>query len=282
MRKALVAYVPVLHQGYLDFFKRHKDAEELFIFSQPIIDKFDWLKRKDIRAVNPEEMLLALRALGIAKQVTLLDDEQIAKLRDSNISLVFADESESRRVVEEFFGESQVSFDSVFLRWDKPRVLDEKNAQGFPVTSEEVHRKFMDKASLASERSSDWWIHVGAVLVSGDRVVVGYNRHTPSEHTPYALGDPRSLFNKGIAVELTSALHAEGAIVGAALREGVQTKGASLYITHFPCPYCANILAETGIAEIYFRTGYSMLDGADLLRKAGIKLFQVVDEKSPE
>lgn len=271
----LLAYVPVLHQGYVEFFKKHPTAD-IIIFGRSLIAKFDWLHRKDIRAVDPEVMMRACRAILPGRRVFVIEVAGLEVIRKENCLFVFANEEESRQIAAEFFGGCDVKFDDVFLRWDKPRVLDQKNAEGFPVTSEEIHRKFISEADLASVRSSDWWVHVGAILVVNDYRVIGFNKHVPSEHMPYVLGDPRSLFKKGVAVELTTAQHAEGAVIGKAACYGISTLGGKLYVTNFPCPFCANFLAYTGLAEIYFRTGYSMLEGAELLRKKGIKLFQVV------
>jgi len=287
--KHLLAYMPVLHRGYIDFLRRHPDARSFFIFGQSMIDRFDWLKRKDIRAVDPALMRAAMESVLMSERkdgaltVWVLDEDVVERLKKhKGVQLVFADEEESRQLASELFQGCDVSFDSVFLRWDKPRVLDEKNAEGFPVTSEEVHRRFMGIALETADKSPDWWIHVGAALVVGDRTIVAYNRPVPSDHTPYALGDPRSLFKKGIGVELTSVRHSEVTVIGAAAREGLSTKGARLYVTTFPCPFCANALSATGISELYFRSGYSMLDGAETLRSAGIQIFRVVDEKPSE
>jgi len=280
--KFLLAYMPVLHQGYVNFLIKHQDAKMVLVFGQEIIDRFDWLKRKDIRAISPSLMCRAVASLGIANAVSLLDENRAREVAELDAKFVFADEEESRQVAKLFFQGCAVYFDSVFLRWDKPRVLDAKNAAGFPTTTRELHRKFMRGAITASERSSDWWLHVGSVLVSGDRTIVAYNKHLPSEYITYVLGDPRSLFNKGVNVELTSALHSEAAVIGRAAREGILTEGARLYVTSFPCPFCANVLAESGISELYFLSGYSMLDAAELLQSHSIQIFRVVLDERPD
>ena len=47
-----------------------------------------------------------------------------------------------------------------------------------------------------------------------------------------------------------------------------------MYVTDFPCPPCAKLIAAAGIARLYFREGYAVLDGSDVLEGAGIEVVQ--------
>jgi dCMP deaminase len=89
-------------------------------------------------------------------------------------------------------------------------------------------------------------------------------------------GDPRANFSKGAHSNLSLALHAEAAVIGAAARQGIATQGATLYVTTFPCPYCAKVVTASGITALYYREGYAMIDGETVLREAGITLTQVL------
>lgn len=281
--KVLIAYMPVLHQGYLEFVDNHPDAEIFLIFGKEIVADFDWLVRKDIRAVCSDIMrsafAAALQTRGKNMLVDTLNESWVERIKASSGEIVFADEEESRHVASTQFEGCAVSFDrSVKLRWDKPRVLDQQNAQGYPVTTAEMHRSFMRLADVESQKSADFWLSVGALLVTKDgSVFVAYNRHLPSDHEPYTFGDPRSLFKKGVHIELSTAAHAEPAVIAAAARCGVSTEGAVLYVTTFPCPPCAKLLSQVGLRELYFKSGYSMLEGEEFLRKSGIQLFRVQD-----
>jgi dCMP deaminase len=75
--------------------------------------------------------------------------------------------------------------------------------------------------------------------------------------------------------DLTTAIHAEAAIIAAAARDGVSLRGADLYATTFPCPSCARLVAEAGFRRCYFAGPYSVLDGEDVLRAAGVELLWV-------
>ena len=57
-----------------------------------------------------------------------------------------------------------------------------------------------DAAQGAAARSVDWWRQVGAALRFADgTMAAATNDHHPHELAPYAVGDPRSNFIKGVA-----------------------------------------------------------------------------------
>jgi len=57
--------------------------------------------------------------------------------------------------------------------------------------------------------------------------------------------------------------------------EGISTDGADLYVTDFPCPYCARIIAKSGVGRLYFLRGYAVLEGDDFLTDAGIEVYRI-------
>jgi len=57
-----------------------------------------------------------------------------------------------------------------------------------------------------------------------------------------------------------------------------------VYVPPFPCPPCANSLAPTKIKRLFYRDGYTALEGADMLRAHGIEIIRVVfpeEKKAP-
>ncbi len=125
-------------------------------------------------------------------------------------------------------------------------------------------------------RDIDFWRQVGAAIRFVDGTVVAtHNEHHPHPQSPYVVGDPRSNFFKGVHLELSTAKHAEARLIAAAAREGRSTAGAELYVTDFPCPPCAKLIAGAGIARLRYRTGYAVLDGQDVLGAAGVEIVLV-------
>ncbi len=134
----------------------------------------------------------------------------------------------------------------------------------------------MGLARTESTKTSDWWRAVGGVLVKDrDVTLAEHNHHVPSDHTPYANGDPRDVVEAGTDSHIATAMHAEQSIIVAAARRGIALEGASLYLTVFPCPVCAKLVAYSGIKKVYFGSGHASLDGETILKANDVELFRV-------
>ena len=275
MRRILLAYVPVLHEGYRRFFEKHRDSECL-LFGSDLIKEFPWLA-KEIRQIDPMLMQKAIEALGIFTHVAVADVSIVASLNDPDNEIILPDEDISHELAQKYFPIAHVVFDSVFLRWDKhnsvkemPVIPEEK------ITHEEFHRRVIGQASEDAKKSSDIWRHVGAAVVKdGDVVLLGHNHHLPSPHTPYVNGDPRNNFHKGDHIEISSGFHAEASLIAEAARRGISPTEADMYVTTFPCPPCAKLIACSGIKTLYYSGGYGVLDGEEILKGAGVKTIFV-------
>ena len=60
----------------------------------------------------------------------------------------------------------------------------------------------------------------------------------------------------GDLIEFSRAVHAEMDAVLSAGREGISTIGTRLYVTTFPCHYCARHLVSAGVDEVQFIEPY--------------------------
>ena len=170
-----------------------------------------------------------------------------------------------------------VLFDRTFLRWDRDWATA-KTPVSFDgeITIAELPRELLGRAEAIAGRSSDWWRQVGAVAARDGRVLgCAWNRHHPTEYAPYMSGDPRDAFERGVRADLSTAIHAEAALIAGAARDGTSLAGADLYTTTFPCPACARLIAEAGFQRCFFAGQYSVLDGEQTLRARGIGLVWV-------
>lgn len=283
MHTASVAYIPVLHAGYLEFL-RESNISSVYVLDKDVLNslpsEFDYVRRKDaIRALPTSMVLTALSAILPESHVHAADLEALEMIRASFGRVIMPDEDVSRYIGETYFKGLHVDYSSVFLRWDRQAVAKQEAASaaaGFAVSSCELDRVFLSQARERAVRSADWWRQVGAVLVKDGKVIyAANNHHTPHPEAINAFGDPRSLFNRGVRMECSTAEHAEATIIAAAAREGMSLKGASLYATDFPCPQCARLIAYAGIKKCYFSGGYAVLDGADEMRRQGVELVYV-------
>ena len=270
MSDAVVAYVPVLHEGYRRFLERHAAGRPFHVVGRSLYEDYRPLA-KDIRALDPEDAARASAAWGIASEVSVLDEAGAAALAERGTRLVLPAEDVSYRIVEQHFPRSEVLYDTVFLRWDKTKTV-----QLLRPEAREADDPLAVAAEFAASTSVDWWRQVGAAIrfATGEVRSVA-NVHEPHELGPYAAGDPRSNFHKGVHLELSTATHAEAALIAGAARDGIATEGAVMYVTDFPCPPCAKLIAGAGIARLYFREGYAVLDGEDVLRQAGTELLRI-------
>ena len=276
MSDAVLAYVPVLHEGYRRFLSAHGEGLPLYLIG-PELHADSRPLAKDIRALPAELAASAIAAWGICSQVSVLDAAGAGRLAATGPSLVAPAEDVSYAVVERWFPRCEVRYDTVFLRWDKTRTVAMLRPQA-PAAREGDEALAELEAAAAAEAagSVDWWRRVGAAIRFGDgSVAAAANEHLPHPLAPYAAGDPRANFYKGVALELSTAHHAEARLIAAAAREGRATEGAVMYVTDFPCPPCAKLIAAAGISRVYFRSGYAVLDGEDVLRAAGVELLQV-------
>lgn len=274
--RTLVAYVPVLHEGYRRFFEKHKGPKELLLFGPDITAEFPWLA-KEIRQLDPALMRKAIEALGMFKRVALLDKTSARVLNSKKKNIVLPDEDVSRALAQKYFPEAHAAFDPIFLRWDKHNSIAEKPIvpEG-SITRDEFHRRVMQQAEAEAQKSSDIWRHVGGAIVKNGAVMLtGHNTHLPSPFTPYVNGDPRNNFHKGDHIEISTSFHVEASLIAEAARRGVSLEGADLYVTTFPCPPCAKVVAHSGIKTLYYGGGYGVLDGEDILKGAGIRIIFV-------
>lgn len=278
---SVCVYIPVLHRGYMNFLKKYQDAEQFFVFDGDVIAEFDWLC-KDIRSLSPAEVVAGLGAVlkedGLKVPVRLLPLEQLLQMSEQdNLRIVMPDEDMTRTIAERYLASAEVMFDTVFLRWEKNNTLQEQDVQpDQTLPLDDFHHQMMSYASALREQSADWWRQVGAVLVQdGEILLAAYNQHVPDQYQTLFQGDPRGNFKKGQFIELTTAMHAEAAVIAEAARRGTSLDGVELYVTTFPCPNCAKLIAYSGIQKIYFQEGYSMVDGESILKEKGVEIVEV-------
>lgn len=271
---AVVAYVPVLHEGYVRFLDAHARGRAVWLIGPELHEDYRPLA-KDVRAIDPHVLAPAIAALGIAERVGVLDAAGAAALDEP---LVLPAEDVSYRVVERWFPRLPVSYDPVFLRWDKTKTVQLLvPAPARTVGEDELLADLVGAAEDAAARSIDWWRRVGAAIRLADgTLAAAHNEHHPHELAPYAAGDPRSNFFQGVHLDHSTATHAEARLIAQAARDGRATRGAAMYVTDFPCPPCAKLIANAGVERLYYRDGYAVVDGQDVLEAAGVEILQVV------
>ncbi|HTH93404.1 MAG TPA: deaminase [Candidatus Paceibacterota bacterium] len=277
--KAIIAYVPVIHKGYLSFFERHLPADIFLLgatsikllFNEEIGEKLS----RDVRAVSPPLIRRMLKSnySGVFVEMLMTTDQ----LKGYS-EIVMPDEDISR-IIEEKITWATASYDHTFLRWDWSQSTAKSEVVGkFAISTDPNDKEVMAMARACAGNSSDFWRHVGAAIKIPRRkklLLGAYNEHMPDAHAPYINGDPRIDCNPGKNLEICTAIHAEASLIARAAKEGIALNGLSIYVTTFPCAGCARSIAKAGIKKVFFESGYSVLDAAEILEKSNIEIIQV-------
>lgn len=276
MRRAIIAYVPVLHEGYRRLFANHPDARELFLFGHDVIHGFEHLV-KDIRRIDPELVQKSVAAWNMFDEVKILDTASIEELVREKVSVIASDDDITTELVQKYFPHNPVEVDSIFLRWDKKTAVEPLQiSPDVKISSEEFDKKMIALAEAEGKKSRDWWRRIGGVVVKDGKIILEqHNVYVPNEQIAYDEGDPRGNFKSGVNLESSLALHAEAGMVARAARDGVSLKGTDVYVENFPCPPCAKQLAYAGIRRLYYRIGYKVLDGERILKSQGVEIIFV-------
>jgi dCMP deaminase len=273
---AIVAYIPVLHEGYRRLFERHPEAKELYLFGSDVIASFEHLV-KDIRKLDPELVKKAIESWKIFESVKILDQTAIEELQKDKTPLIVSDDDLTSELVTKYFSNNPVEKDTIFLRWGiKKSIEPVEVVSDITISEDEFDRKMIELALEEGTKAKDWWRRIGALALKDGAVILqAHNLYVPSDQTPYDEGDPRSNFTGGKHFESSLAIHAEAQLVAQAAKEGISLKGADVYCDTFPCPPCAKQLAYSGIKRVYYRNGYSVLDGERILKSQGVEIVLV-------
>ncbi len=274
MKSILLLYVPVLHEGYIRILKKYaKKIDSLYILGREFTKEFAYLE-EEIRAIQPETIAVLIKSLGLIKSIHILDQKSLKELRGSNI--ITAREGVINRLIDKYLKTEKITYDTIFLRWDEKHVATKKPVNYERISKNVFDRKMVALASKEGAKTSDWWREVGAIVVRGKKIILtGHNTHVPSEHSPYVHGDVRDFIPAGKHSDISSALHAEKYIVTKAARTGVALEGTSIYVSVFPCPDCAKVIAYSGIKRCYFSSGHTSFDGEKIMKANGVEIIFV-------
>ena len=110
---------------------------------------------------------------------------------------------------------------------------------------------FLDLAGHASTRATCDRLHVGCVLVRDrDVIATGYNGSVSG--LPHC-DDAGHDMEDGHCVRT---VHAEMNALCMSARNGHSTRGATAYVTHYPCWLCFKLLSQSGITRVVYKHRY--------------------------
>ncbi|MDD2293179.1 MAG: dCMP deaminase family protein [Bacteroidales bacterium] len=132
--------------------------------------------------------------------------------------------------------------------------------------SNKFDRSYLEMASVWAKNSYCVRRQVGAILVK-DRMIIsdGYNG-TPSGFENVCEDEDGNT--------KAYVLHAEANAITKVAKSGNSSLGATLYITAAPCLECAKLIIQAGIIRVVYKDEYRIMDGVELLKKAGIEVVK--------
>lgn len=128
---------------------------------------------------------------------------------------------------------------------------------------------FVEIAESISTLSRCRRSQVGAILVREGRIIsTGYNGTLPGFKNECEDG----------GVTIPSVMHAEQNVISYCAQQGISTKGATMYVTHSPCPDCAKLIVQAGINKVIFVHEYRDPTGIAILGQSSIPVRSWSDQ----
>ncbi len=280
----IIGEFSVFHKGYTDFLaKIAEDKTHNFfigILGDGLIKNLSALE-PDIRKVSQKDIKRIINSYFKPEKLFTLKQDNflsiIKKINPSKIIILKGDKSEdfSKKFLSDY--KNIIEYFDVRLRWEGEKVLEFKK-ESSQVSKKELteHKKFIAEAQKEAEKSKCWWRQVGAVAVKNSKIIFrGFNKMLPSDDECYKIGCIRDSIAPGKQPEICSVTHAEATIVSLAAREGVSLRGATLYVTHFPCPACAKLVAMSGFKKLVYSRGSSVFDGERVIASRGVDIVKI-------
>lgn len=266
-----LVYMPVLHQGYLNFLARAQNDHGCTQLCLPSLELCSTVagQERDL-AVDPAVFLPALRPLFNGKVCIADTPEAFHRISREP---VLANKHVVVETLVKQFSLTDVTWDTTFLRWDMPRALSPHPEGTYETTLDPSAQRYMQRAQAIAQESGDSFRQVGAVIVRDGQVLAeACNTHLPFPDAPYYHGDPACWREAGKNLDISTAFHAEQH----AISQVRDLQGADIYVTTFPCLTCANWIALSSIRRCFYADGYSSLGGADVLKAYGIEIIKVI------
>jgi dCMP deaminase len=122
---------------------------------------------------------------------------------------------------------------------------------------------FMMLAKLTATRSTCLAFPVGAVIVKDRQVLAtGYNGSpSGSPHcTAQGYCYPELSACNASKILPSRSVHAEANAIAQAAKHGINTNGATIYVTLEPCLACLKLVISAGIREIFYETTFNTGD----------------------
>ncbi len=137
-----------------------------------------------------------------------------------------------------------------------------------------LDKRYLRMAKIWAENSYCKRRQVGALIVKDKKIISdGYNG-TPS-------GFP-NLCEDENGLTFPYVLHAEANAITKVACSNNSSEGATIYCTSSPCIECSKLIIQAGIRRLVYCEKYRLMDGIQLLERAGIQVDFIEIETTTE
>ncbi len=282
----IIGEFPVIHKGYIDFFnkilKESKAHFYLGFLDSKTIKQMTKLE-PDIRKIPAKETRKIIDVyLPIKKFVLLNKDNFIELIKNTSFQKIIILKGEkSEDFAKHYLADNKykkhIQYYDIRLKWHDDKVAKFKRSSSKVSKAELIkHKKFIKQAFDQAQNSKCWWRQVGAVSVKKNSIILkAFNEMMPTNDECYKIGCVRDNIAPGKLSEICSVSHAEASIIAQAACKGISLENTVMYITHFPCPACAKLIALSGIKKIVYSQGSAVFDGARVMKSRKVEIIKI-------
>jgi dCMP deaminase len=270
----IIGTFAIIHRGYLDILDKYPQSD-IFVLSDDLAKDLYKLEI-DLRKMPFVRVKKLLENLG--RNILELNKSNLDQIKKADQIILITDD-----VVNEFKNRylkdnKNLILENGFFYHAADKVFKtEKKKENAGANIKEQDKKIMDLALAQTKESGCFWRQISAIVTKGDKILYqAYNQMMPNSDECYKIGCVRDDLKPGEkTAELCSVLHAEANCIAQAARDGVSLKDTSIYVTTFPCPMCAKLIATCGIKKCFYHEGWANFDGERVLQAAKIELIQI-------
>ncbi|MDD5341216.1 MAG: deaminase [Patescibacteria group bacterium] len=270
----IIGTFAIIHKGYLDILDKYPKAD-IFVLSDDLAKELYKLEI-DLRKMPFARVQKLLENLG--RNVLELNKSNLDQIKKADQIILITDDVINEFKKKYLKDNKNLILENGFFYHPSEKVfkIEEKKEEANAVIAEE-DKKIMKLAIEEARESGCFWRQIASIVVKNGKILYkAFNQMLPNNDECYKIGCIRDNLKPGEkTAELCSAVHSEASCIAQAARDGVSLQGTSIYVTTFPCPMCAKLIATCGIKKCFYNQGWANFDGERILKAAGVELIKV-------
>ncbi|MFC1598989.1 cytidine/deoxycytidylate deaminase family protein [Patescibacteria group bacterium] len=264
----------IIHKGYLDIFLNKYQNADIYILSNNLANQLYNLEL-DQRKINPN--IVKNLFTGLNRQVYILEEENLPRILNED-EIVLVEDNVITALKNKYLSEhSNIITESGFFYYPQDQVKKTKDDNKKTRNStDQKDIDFMKQAIELTKKSNCFWRQIASVVVKNDKIIyTGFNHMLPNQDECYKIGCIRDDLKAGTQTEFCSAVHSEASCIAQAAKDGQALNNTSIYVTTFPCPACAKLVALSGIKKCFYNQGWANFDGERVMKAAGVEITKI-------